>query len=143
MSSPTNDNKDDTAVLDADIAAIDSTTVDEGDSDGGSVGILVPETKANDDGDDLLVDETNKSSADDLVEKERHSIKIDLMQNTIRKQLLIDQYRDLWGEDHGFQSSNSDQKDTVDDKTGNVDKEDEDTEDKDNMDADDVIRMKM
>jgi hypothetical protein len=31
--------------------------------------VLVPETKANDDDADLLVDETNKSSADDLGEK--------------------------------------------------------------------------
>jgi hypothetical protein len=87
---------------------------------------------------DILVDETNKSSADDLAEKEQHSIEIDLMQDTIRKQLLIDQYRDLWGEDHGYKSPNNDQNDTVDDKTDNVDKEDEDTEDKDDTDADNV-----
>jgi hypothetical protein len=127
MSSPTNDNKDDTAVQDAAVAAVDSMTVDEDNSSGGSVGILVPETKANDDDADLLVDETNKNSPDDLAEKERHSIEIDLMQDTIRKQLLIDQYRDLWGEDQRYQSPNSDQMDTVDDKTDNVDKEDEDT----------------
>jgi hypothetical protein len=40
---------------------------------------------------------------------------------------LKDQYRDLWGEDHGYQSPNSEQKDTVDDETDNVDKVDEDT----------------
>jgi hypothetical protein len=56
MSSPTNDNEDDTAVQDAAIVAIDSTTVDEDNSAGGGVGLLVPETKANDDDADLLVD---------------------------------------------------------------------------------------
>jgi hypothetical protein len=116
MSSPTNDNKDDTAVRDAAVAAVDPTTVDEDNSDGDGVGLLVPETKANDDDADLLVDETNKSSADDLAKKERNSIEIDLMQDTIRKQLLIVQYRDLWGEDHRYQSPNSDQKDAVDEK---------------------------
>jgi hypothetical protein len=98
----------------------------------------VPETKANDDDADLLVDETNKSSADNLAKKEHHFIEIDLMQDTIRKQLLIDQYRELWGKYHGYQSPNSDQKDTVDDKMDTVDKEDEDTEYKDDMDAHDV-----
>jgi hypothetical protein len=83
---------------------------------GGGVGILVPEMKANDDDADLLVNEMNKSSVDVLADKERHSNEIDLMQDTIRKQLMIDHYRDLWGEDHGYQSPNSDQKDTVDDK---------------------------
>jgi hypothetical protein len=33
--------------------------------------------KANDDDADILVDETNKSSADDLAENEHHSIEID------------------------------------------------------------------
>jgi hypothetical protein len=51
---------------------------------------------------------------------------------------LIDEYRDLWGEDHGYQSPNSDQKDIVDDKMDNVEKVDEDTEYKDNMEKDDV-----
>jgi hypothetical protein len=138
MSSPTNDNKDDTAVQDDAIVAIDSMTVDEDNSPGGGVGLLVPETKANDDDADLLVDKTNKSSADHLAEKERHSIEIDLMQDTIRKQLLKDQCRDLWGKDHGYQSPNSGQNDTVDDKTDNVDKVDEDTEDKDDTETDDV-----
>jgi flagellar biosynthesis component FlhA len=52
----------------------------------------VPDTKSNEDDADILVDETNKSSADDLGVKERHSIEIDLMHDTIRKQLLKDQY---------------------------------------------------
>jgi hypothetical protein len=98
----------------------------------------VPETKANNDDADILADKTNKSSTDDLSEKEWHSIEIDLMQDTIRKQLLKDQYRDLWGEDHGYQSLNSDQKDTVDDETDNVDKLDDDMEDKDDTETDDV-----
>jgi hypothetical protein len=114
-------------VQDAAAVAIDSTTVDEDNSAGDSVGLLVPETKANDDDADLLVDETNKSSADDPGENECHSIDIDLVQDIIRKQLLKNQYRDLWGEYHGYQSPNSDQKDTVDDKTDNADKVDEDT----------------
>jgi hypothetical protein len=137
MYSPTKNNKDDTAVQDAAIAVVDSTTVDEDNSAGGGVGLLVLETKANDDDADLLVDEMNKSSADDLAEKEHHSIEIDLMQDTIRKQLLIDQYRDLLGEPHGYQSPNSDQKDTLDDKTDNFDKEYEDTADMDDTEIDD------
>jgi hypothetical protein len=55
---------------------------------------------------------------------------------------LIDQYRDLWGEYHGYQSLNSDQKDIVDDKTENVDKEDEDTEDKDDVEEDEDVKFK-
>jgi hypothetical protein len=74
MSSPTNDNEDDTAVHDAVIVAVDSTTVDEDTYAGVNVGLLVPEMKANDNDADLLVDETNKSSADDLAERERHAI---------------------------------------------------------------------
>jgi hypothetical protein len=85
MSSPTNDNKDDTAVQDAVVAAVDPTAVDEDNSAGGGVGLLVPEMKVNDGDADLLVDETNKSSADDLADKERHSNEINLMQDTIRK----------------------------------------------------------
>jgi hypothetical protein len=115
MSPSTNDNEDDTAVQDAAVVAVNSTTVDEDNSSGGGGGILVPETKANNNDADILSDETNKSSTDDLNEKERHSIEIDLVQDTIRKKLMKDQYRDLWGEDHGYQSPNSDQKDTVDD----------------------------
>jgi hypothetical protein len=98
----------------------------------------VPEMKANDDDADLLVDETNKISADDLSEKERHSIEIDLMQDTIRKQLLKDQYRDLWGKYHGYQSPNCDQQDTVADETDNVDNVDEDIVQKDETETDDV-----
>jgi hypothetical protein len=92
--------------------------------------------KANDDDADLSVDGTNKSNADDLAEKDHHAIEIDLMQDTIRKHLLIDQYRDLCGEDHGHQSPNSDQKDTMDDESDIVDKEDDETGDKDDMDVD-------
>jgi hypothetical protein len=99
---------------------------------------LVPEMKANDDIADLLVDEMKKSSADDLGEKECHSLEMDLMQDTIRKQMLKDQSRDLWGEDHGCQSPNSDQKKIVDDKTDNVYKEDEETEDTDDTETYDV-----
>jgi hypothetical protein len=97
MSSPTNDNEDNTAVQDAAVVVVGSTTVDEDNSAGGGVGLLVPETKANDDDADIMVDETNKSSADDLGEKECHSIEIDLMQDTIREQLLKDQYREYCG----------------------------------------------
>jgi hypothetical protein len=57
----------------------------------GGVGLLVTEMKANNDSADLLVDKTSKSSADDLGEKECHSLEMDLMQYTIRKQLLKDQ----------------------------------------------------
>jgi hypothetical protein len=85
---------------------------------------LVLEMKANDDDADILVDETNNIIAADLADNECHSNEINLMQDTIRKQLMIDHYTDLSGEDHGYQSPNSDQKDTVDDKTDKVDKED-------------------
>jgi hypothetical protein len=85
-----------------------------------------------------LVDETNKSSADDLSEKERASKEIDLMQNSIRKQLLKNQYRELWGKEHGYQSPNSDQQDIVSDVTDNVDKVNEDIVDKDKTETDDV-----
>jgi hypothetical protein len=98
----------------------------------------VPEKKANDDDADLLVEEMNTRSEDDLSEKERHSIEIDLMQDTIRKQLLKYQYRDLWGEYHGYHSPNSDQQDTVVDETDNFDNVDEDIIDKDETETDDV-----
>jgi hypothetical protein len=111
MSSSTNDNQKNSAVQDAVVVAVDSTTVDEDNSGGGGGLLLGPETKVNDDDADVLFDETNKSSADDLSEKERNSIEIDLMQDSIRKQLFKDQYRDLWGKDHGYQSPNSDQQD--------------------------------
>jgi hypothetical protein len=83
MSSSTNDNEDDTAVQDAAVVSVDSTTVDEDNSAGGGGILVVPETKA-----DLLVDEKNKRIPDDLSENEHNSIEIDLMQDTIRKQLL-------------------------------------------------------
>jgi hypothetical protein len=83
----------------------------------------------------------NKSSADDLAKKERHSIEISLMQDTIRKQLLIDQYIDLWSEYHGYHSPNSDQKDTVDDKTDKVDNKDD--TDADNVDTDEDVEVKV
>jgi hypothetical protein len=145
MSSSTNDKEGNTAVQDAAVAAVDSTTVDDDHSGGGGgpvVGretkgnnddadVLVDEknkisaddvsekgraskeivggglvvgreTKANDDDADVLVDEKNKSSADDVSEKECDSNEIDLTQNSIRKQLLKNQYRKLWGEDHGY-----------------------------------------
>jgi hypothetical protein len=94
--------------------------------------------KVNDDDADVLVDETNKSSADDLSENERHSIEIDLMQNSIRKQLLKNQYRELLGEDHGYHSPNSDHQDIVTDETDNVDKVNEDIVDKDETENNDV-----
>jgi hypothetical protein len=49
MSSPKNDNKDNAAAQDTSgvaVAAIHPTTVDEDNSAGGGVGILVPETKS-------------------------------------------------------------------------------------------------
>jgi hypothetical protein len=92
----------------------------------------------NDDDADVLVDETNKSSADDLSEKERASIEIDLMQNSIRKQLLKNQYRELWGEEHGYQSPNSYQQDIVADETDYVNKVNEDIVDKDETETDDA-----
>jgi hypothetical protein len=138
MPSSTNENLDNIAVQDAVVVAVDSTTVDD-DNYGGDGGLLLGrETKVNDDNDDVLVDETNKSSADDLSEKERASMKINLMQNSIRKQLLKKQYRELWGEEHGYQSPNSDQQDIVADETDNVDKVNEDIVDKDETETDDV-----
>jgi hypothetical protein len=96
------------------------------------------ETKVKYDDADVLVDETNKSSAYGLSEKECASMEIDLMQNSIRKQLLKSQYRELWGEEHGYQSPNSDQQDIVADETDNVDKLNEDIVDKDETETYDV-----
>jgi hypothetical protein len=59
------------------------------------------------------------------------------MQNSIRKQLLKNQYRELCGKDHGYQSPNSDQHDIVADETDNVDKVNEDIVDKDETETDD------
>jgi hypothetical protein len=50
-------------------AAADSTTVDS-DNSGGVSGPVVPETKGNDDDADAMVDDKNKSSADDISGKE-------------------------------------------------------------------------
>jgi hypothetical protein len=60
------------------------------------------------------------------------------MQNSIRKQLLKNQYREFWGEEHGYQSPNSDQQDIVSDVTDNVDNVNEDTVHKDKTETDDV-----
>jgi hypothetical protein len=99
------------------------------------------ETKGNNEDADVVVDEENKSSADDVSEKERDYNEIDLMQNSIRKQLLKKQYRKLWGENHGYwspNSPNSDQQDIVSNVTVNVDKVNENTVDKDETETDDV-----
>jgi hypothetical protein len=138
MSSSTNDNQDNTAVQDAVVVAVNSTTVDDDNSGEGGGLLLGRETKVNDDDADVLVDETNKSSADNLSEKECASMEIDLMQNSIRKQLLKNQYRELWGEEHEYQSPNSDQQDIVADETENVYKVNEDIVDKDETETDDV-----
>jgi hypothetical protein len=60
------------------------------------------------------------------------------MQNSIRKQLLKNQYRELWGEEHGYQSPNSDHQDIVADDTDNFDKVNEEIVDKDETETDDV-----
>jgi hypothetical protein len=99
----TKGNDDDAVVA----AAVDSTTVDDDHSGWGGGPVVGRETKGNDDDADVLVDEKNKRSADDVSEKERDSNEIDLMQNSIRKQLLKKQYRKLWGDDHGYRSPNS------------------------------------
>jgi hypothetical protein len=51
------------------------------------------ETKGNNDNDDVLVDKKKKTGADDVSENESDSNEIDLMQYSIRKQLLRNQYR--------------------------------------------------
>jgi hypothetical protein len=60
------------------------------------------------------------------------------MQNNIRKQLMKRQYKELWGEEHGYQSPPSERQDTVSDITMNVDKADVGTVDKDEAESDDV-----
>jgi hypothetical protein len=130
----TKGNNDDIVVA----ADVDSTTVDDDHSGGGGGPVVGPETKGNDNDADAMVDDKNKSSADDVSGKERDSDEIDLMQNTIRKQLLKKQYRELWGEEHGYRSPNSDQQDIVSDATVNVDKANVDTVDKDETESDDV-----
>jgi hypothetical protein len=52
------------------------------------------------------------------------------------KELLIIAYRNVWGEEYGYQSSNIGQKASGDDAKDKVDKEDEDTE-KDQVDKED------
>jgi hypothetical protein len=51
--------------------------------------------------------------------------------------MKVDQYIKLWGEEHGYQSSNSRQTASVDDGKDKFDKKDEDTEDNNDMDVDD------
>jgi hypothetical protein len=119
-------------------AAVDSTTVDDDHSGGGGGPVVGPETKSNNDDADAMVDDKNKSSADDVSGKERDSDEIDLMQNTIRKQLMKKQYRELWGEEHGYRSPNSDQQYIVSNVTVNVNKANVDTVDKDETESDDV-----
>jgi hypothetical protein len=102
MSSPTNDNEDDSAVQDAAVAAVDSMNVNEDNYSVHDAYILVPETKANDDDADILVDEMSTSVNYVLAEKkEAHFREIDLMQDSIMKDLKVDRYRKLSGEEHG------------------------------------------
>jgi hypothetical protein len=69
MSSSTNDKEVFSTVHDAVAAAgVDSTKYDS-DNSGGVKGPVVPETKGNDDDVDAMVDDKNKSSADDVSEK--------------------------------------------------------------------------
>jgi hypothetical protein len=127
-------NNDDVVIA----AAVDSTTVDDDHSGGGGGPVVGPETKGNDDDTDAMVDNKNKSSADDVSGKERDSDEIDHMKNTIRKQLKKKRYRELWGEEHGYRSPPSEKQDTVSDVTVNVDKANVDTVDKDETESDDV-----
>jgi hypothetical protein len=54
--------------------------------------ILVPETKSNGYDDDILVNETNTSGNDALADnKEAHFCEINLMQNSIMKDLEVDE----------------------------------------------------
>jgi hypothetical protein len=70
MSSSTNNKEVITAVQDAVVAAaVDSTTVDDDHSGGCGGPVVRPETKGNDDTADAMVDDKNKSSADDVSEK--------------------------------------------------------------------------
>jgi hypothetical protein len=69
------------------VAAADSTTVYDDHSGGVDGPVVGPETKGNDNVADAMVDDKNKSSADDVSGKERDSNEIDRMKNTIRKQL--------------------------------------------------------
>jgi hypothetical protein len=70
MSSSRNDKEVFTTVQDAVVAAVvDSTTVDDDHSSGVSGPVVGPETKGNDDDADAIVDDKNKSRADDVSEK--------------------------------------------------------------------------
>jgi hypothetical protein len=70
MSSSTNDKEVNTAVHDAFVAAaVDSTTVDDDHSGGGGGPAVGRETKGNDHDPDAMVDDKNKSSADNVSEK--------------------------------------------------------------------------
>jgi hypothetical protein len=130
----TKGNNDDVVVA----AAVDSTTVDSDHSGGGGGPVVGPETKGKDDDADAMVDDKNKISADDVSGKERDLDEIDRMQNTIRKQFMKKQYRELWGKEHGYRTPTSDQQDTVSDVTVNVDKANVDTVNKDETESDDV-----
>jgi hypothetical protein len=93
-------NNDDVVVA----AVVDSTTADDDHSGGGGGPVVGPETKGNGEVADAMVEDKNKSSADDVSGKERDSNEIDRMKNTIRKQLLKKRYRELWGEEHGYRT---------------------------------------
>jgi hypothetical protein len=80
--------------------------------------------KGNDDVADAMVDDKNKSSVDDVSGKEFDSNEIDRMQNNMRKSLLKRKYKEVWGEDHGYQSPPIENPDTATDVTVNVDKAD-------------------
>jgi hypothetical protein len=69
MSSSTNDKEVFSTVHDAVAAVAPDSTTDDSDNSGGVKGPVVPETKGNDEDADAMVDDTNKSSADDAIEK--------------------------------------------------------------------------
>jgi tRNA G37 N-methylase TrmD len=85
-------------------AAVDSTSVDDDHSGGGGGPVVGPETKGNDDIADAMVDAKNKIIVDDVSGKEFDSNEIDRMQNNMRKSLLKRRYKEVRGEDHGYQS---------------------------------------
>jgi hypothetical protein len=127
-------NNDDVVVA----AAVDSTTVDDDHSGGGGGPVVGRNTKGNDGVADVMVDNKNKSSVDDVSGKEFDSNEIDLMQNNIRKSLMKRKYKEVWGEDHGYQTPPIEKPNTVYDVTVNVDKADVGSVDKDEMESDDV-----
>jgi hypothetical protein len=69
MSSSTNDKEVFSTVHDAVAAVAPGSTTDDSDNSGGVKGPVVPETKVNDDDVDAMVDNKNKSSADDASER--------------------------------------------------------------------------